>query len=54
MEYIVNNWQEIIGVFTALVTAASIIVKLTPTESDNKILDAVLKATQILALNKKA
>lgn len=38
---------------TGAVTAASIIVKITPTKTDNKILGAVLQFLELLALNNK-
>ena len=54
MEWIANNWLEIGAAYTALVTAASIIARLTPTKSDDKIVDFLLKGVNFLAINKPA
>ena len=53
MEYIVTNWDSIVAVITGLVTTASIIAKLTPTETDNKVVGYALKFVDFLALNNK-
>lgn len=53
IEYITQNWAAIIAVVTAVVTAASAIANLTPTETDNKIVDAIKKLINTLALNFK-
>ncbi len=54
MAFLIEHWQELVMAFTSIVTGASIIVKLTPTQSDDKVVDAILKALQFVALNKKA
>ncbi len=43
MEYIVNNYGEILGTIAAFVLVCDRIAKLTPTEADNKIVEKVLK-----------
>lgn len=43
MEYIVANYGEILGTIAAFVLVCDRIAKLTPTETDNKILEKVLK-----------
>ena len=53
MTWIINNWELIVAAFTAIVTAASIIAKLTPTEVDNKVIGYLLKLVDILAINNK-
>lgn len=52
MEWIVNHWLEIGAAYTALVTAASLIARLTPTDSDDKVVAFLLKGVNFLALNK--
>jgi len=41
--WIQNNWQDIVGVITGLVTVASIIVRFTPTLADDTFLLKVIK-----------
>ncbi len=36
-----------------IITVASIVVRLTPTELDNQILEYLLKAAEVIALNRK-
>jgi hypothetical protein len=43
MEYIINNYGEILGTVAAFVLICDRIAKLTPTEADNKIVQKVLK-----------
>ncbi len=53
MEWITENIATIIAIGTAIVTAASAIVNLTPTETDNKIVAWLIKVLDFLALNFK-
>lgn len=43
LQWFQSNWVNIVAVYTALVTAASIIVKITPTLKDDTALLAVIK-----------
>jgi SepF-like predicted cell division protein (DUF552 family) len=54
MAFLMDNWQEILAALTMVMSGASILVRMTPLESDNKVVDAILKVLQALALNKKA
>lgn len=48
-----TNWQDLIAIYTGLVTVASIIVKLTPTLQDDTWLLAVIKfMSRYIALNR--
>ncbi len=47
------DFDSIIAGATAIVTLASIIVKFTPDQTDNKIVDGVLNFLNILAINNK-
>lgn len=53
MEWINAHWAEIGVILTSIVTAASVIVKLTPTPKDDTILAKIVSVLDILALNKK-
>jgi hypothetical protein len=53
MEWITNHWTDIVAIVTGIVTVASIIAKLTPTETDNAIIAKVLQIVDMLALNNK-
>lgn len=50
MEWITQHWQEILAWIGGVVTAASIIVKLTPTQKDDDILAKIIKILAALSL----
>ena len=53
IDYIVSNWKEIAEGIAAIIGAASIIVKLTPTLKDDNILLPIIKFIgKFVALNK--
>jgi hypothetical protein len=52
MEFITTNWQDILLAVTSIVTAASIIVKITPTPKDDAVLAKVIAVLNVLAINK--
>lgn len=45
--------QDWLLMATGLVTVASIVVKLTPSESDDKIVNGILKVLKTISLNKE-
>ena len=51
MEYLQANWQEILTIVTGVIAAASGVAMLTPNNSDNKIIGAIRKLVDLLALN---
>lgn len=51
MEWLVENWDQILIYATAVVGAASVIAKVTPSETDNKVLLVLSKFLQTLSLN---
>lgn len=53
LEFLTAHVSDIVVILTAIVTAASAIANLTPTETDNKIVAAVSKLVNFLALNFK-
>lgn len=46
------SWESILLAVTSIVTGASIIAKMTPTQVDDEVLAKVVKAIDWLALNK--
>lgn len=50
MEWITSHWQEILTWIGGIVTASSIIVKLTPTQKDDAILAKIIKVLAALSL----
>lgn len=48
IEYIQNNWEQLMLIFTTTVTLASAIAALTPTDKDDKF---IAKIVNLLALN---
>ena len=49
--YIFANWESIMGVAGAIVVAASGIAAMTPNTYDNKIMNALRKLIDLIALN---
>ena len=50
MEWIKTNWTDILAVIGAVVTLATAVVKLTPTQKDDNILAKVIKVLSALSL----
>lgn len=50
MEWIQNNWKDILAVIGAAVALATAVVKLTPTPKDDHILSKVIKVLSALSL----
>lgn len=53
MNWITSNWVDLIQAVLALLGAFSLIAKLTPTKSDDKIVDSVLRVIHTFGLTKK-
>lgn len=53
LNYLTNNYEAILAIATALVTAASAAANLTPSESDNKFVAILSKVVNFFALNFK-
>ena len=53
INFIVDHWDEILLAITSIVTAASIIVKLTPSEKDDKVVSRIIKFLNAIAINPK-
>ena len=50
MEWITNHWTDILAWIGGVVSCATIIVKLTPTQKDDTILAMVIKVLSALSL----
>jgi hypothetical protein len=53
MEFIQANWGSIVAIITGVISIASIIAKLTPNKTDDKVLGCILKVVDVLAINTK-
>lgn len=53
MDFVLAHLTDLVAIFAGLVTTASIIANLTPTETDNKIVEFLKKLIDVLALNFK-
>lgn len=51
IEYLQTNAVELIAIVGAVVTVASLIANLTPTDADNKIVSRIAAIIDLLALN---
>jgi hypothetical protein len=52
IDFVQKNYVEITAIIGGAVTIASVIVKLTPSEADNKILDKIIKILKFLSIAK--
>lgn len=52
MTWLVQNWNTVISVVSAVISAASVIVRVTPTRTDDEFLDKLIAVFNIIALNK--
>ena len=50
MEWITAHWKDILAIIGAVVTAASLIVKITPTQNDDTVLAKIIKILSILGI----
>lgn len=50
MDWIMQHWKDILAVIGGIVTVASIIVKLTPTQKDDTVLAKIIKILSALGL----
>lgn len=44
------NWKDVLAIIGGVVTVASIIVKLTPTQKDDSVLEKIIKILSALSL----
>ncbi len=51
MNWIAANWVNILAAAGSLVTAASVIARMTPDEHDDQLVDKALKFIQWLSIN---
>lgn len=51
LSWLTENWNEVVAAITAVVLAARIIVKLTPTDKDNKALGKVIAFLKAVGLH---
>ena len=49
----IANKGQVLTILTSIITVASVVAKLTPTETDNRILGKILKIVDMLAVNNK-
>lgn len=50
MDWIMQNWKDILAIIGGVVTVCSIIVKLTPTQKDDGVLAKIIKVLAALGL----
>lgn len=50
MEWITAHWKDILAIIGAVVTAASLIVKITPTQKDDTVLAKIIKILAVLGI----
>ena len=53
MEWIIANWTSVVAIITGIISTASIVAKMTPTEVDDKWVARGLKLVDFLAVNNK-
>ena len=51
MEFIQNNWEQILTGVTSVVGGFSILATLTPNQSDNRVVDVIMQVINLLCSN---
>lgn len=51
MEFLTQNAAEVTGIFALVILLAERVARLTPTNSDNKIVQILRKAANVLGIN---
>lgn len=51
MNWITENWVNLLATVTSVVTLASVVAKMTPSEHDDEVVDSLLKFVQWLSIN---
>jgi len=49
--YISENWEQILAIVGGVVLTASAVAAMTPNKTDNKVMGAIRKLVDLLALN---
>ena len=52
MLWILANWDTLLLIVSGVISVASVIAKLTPSEVDNNVIGYILKFIDMIALNK--
>jgi Na+-transporting NADH:ubiquinone oxidoreductase subunit NqrC len=50
MNWIAEHWKDVLAIIGGVVTVASLIVKLTPTQKDDNILAKIIKILAIIGI----
>ena len=53
MEWLTAHWGDVITAALAVLGAASVVAKLTPTEADDKVIQKILDVVHAFGLTKK-
>lgn len=53
VEYIKTNWKDILAIIGGVVSVASVVVKLTPTQKDDTVLDKIISVLVYFSLYNK-
>lgn len=53
LEYIKTNWKDILAIIGGVVSVASVVVKLTPTQKDDTVLDKIISVLVYFSLYNK-
>ena len=51
ISFITENWVEIAAALAALILAGERIARITPTETDNKVLQVIRKVANVVGIN---
>ena len=51
IDYIVNNWDAIVSAVTAVIAAAAAVAAVTPSKSDDAVVQKVLDVVNVIGLN---
>jgi len=53
MEWLTQNWDNVLIIISSVISVASVLVKVTPTQNDDTLLAKIISVLDVLALNPK-
>jgi hypothetical protein len=51
MEYIIQNWEQILTGVASIVGGFSVLATMTPNKSDNQVVDTIMRVINLLGAN---
>ena len=53
MDWLTSHWGSLLTVVTSVISAASVVAKITPTQTDDLVIATILKVVDLLAFSRE-